>query len=161
MFIVIEGIDRVGKTTLCNKLKEELGLNVLKFDIPKAEESLKDTIYGYIKMLIDLANRDALKETYVIDRFNWTEIVYGCIERGYINKNVMDLEQEMKKHFLMILVKPTDVVMSSKNHGKDLSLHNILFNVIFEFSTLKKFSCDYNTLENAVNFVKEQLEVLK
>ena len=30
MIIIVEGIDRVGKTTLCNRLRQELGYPVFK-----------------------------------------------------------------------------------------------------------------------------------
>ena len=39
--IIIEGIDRVGKTTLCHKIREELGLPVFR-GIYKEIENIKD-----------------------------------------------------------------------------------------------------------------------
>lgn len=154
MIIIVEGIDRVGKTTLCNKLKEKFGYDILKFDKIEAED-VRCANYGSIKMFIEMSKY--LEQNYIIDRFHWTEIVYGACERGYFNNEVLELEKEMvtSDNFILIYMRPLDIEKSSEEHGKDLKGHNLMFEMLYNFSNLRKISCSYKTIDEAVNYISD------
>lgn len=154
--IIVEGIDRVGKTTLVNLLKEKTGLPVLDDSyLYETKDMRKDKRVNVekIKTIVNFA-RD-VSDKFVVDRLHWSEMIYGYCDRGYDNVvPVLDVEDELVKvGAKIILVVPTDIESSSKQHGKDLSKHAELFEALFDDSKMKKFRCDYNTLSDAVRWV--------
>lgn len=154
--IIVEGIDRVGKTTLVNLLKEKTGWPVLDDSyLYETEDMRKDKRVNVekIKTIVNFA-RD-VSDKFIVDRLHWSEMIYGYCDRGYDNVvPVLDIEDELVKvGAKIILVVPTDIKSSSKQHGKDLSKHAELFEAVFDDSKMKKFRCDYNTLSDAVRWV--------
>lgn len=154
--IIVEGIDRVGKTTLVNLLKEKTGLPVLDdLYLYETKDMRKDKRVNVekIKTIVNFA-RD-VSDKFIVDRLHWSEMIYGYCDRGYDNVvPVLDVEDELVKvGAKIILVVPTDIESSSKQHGKDLSKHAELFEAVFDDSKMKKFKCDYNTLSDAVRWV--------
>lgn len=154
--IIVEGIDRVGKTTLVNLLKEKTGWPVLDDSyLYETEDMRKDKRVNVekIKTIVNFA-RD-VSDKFIVDRLHWSEMIYGYCDRGYDNVvPVLDVEDELVKvGAKIILVVPTDIESSSKQHGKDLSKHAKIFEAVFDDSKMKKFRCDYNTLSDAVRWV--------
>lgn len=154
--IIVEGIDRVGKTTLVNLLKEKTGWPVLDDSyLYETKDMRKDKRVNVekIKTIVNFA-RD-VSDKFIVDRLHWSEMIYGYCDRGYDNVvPVLDVEDELiKVGAKIILVVPTDIESSSKQHGKDLSKHAEIFEAVFDDSKMKKFRCDYNTLSDAVRWV--------
>ena len=58
---------------------------------------------------------------------------------------------------VIVLVKPTDIGESSLQHGKDLSRHEQLFELLFNESKLKKISCTYDTIYDAQKWVHDEM----
>lgn len=154
--IIVEGIDRVGKTTLVNLLKEKTGLPVLNDSyLYETSDMRKDKRVNTekIKTIVNVA-RD-VSDKFIVDRLHWSEMIYGYFDRGYDNVvSVLELEEELiKLGAKIILVVPTDIKESSKQHGSDLSQHANMFEAIFDDSKMDKFKCNYNTLSDAVRWV--------
>ena len=157
MFVIIEGIDRVGKTTLANKLEKDLGFNKycinnqFPFDNVAHNVDVNEAILGMMNVC---------KGNVVFDRFHMTEFVYGCFDRGYncyaeylrINERLCKLDD-----CLLVFVRPFDIKRSVEEHGMDLYKHNNLFEELFNKYEGEKISCDYSTLENAVEYIKEKI----
>ena len=156
--IIVEGIDRVGKTTLVNLLKESTNMPVLNdtylYETSNMREDKRVNVEK-IKTIVNFA-RD-VSDKFIVDRLHWSEMIYGYCDRKYDNAvSVLDIEEELiKLGAKVILVVPTDLEESSRQHGNDLSKHARLFEVVFEDSKMKKFKCDYNTLSDAVRWVIE------
>ena len=167
MIIIVEGIDRVGKTTLVNKLSEILDIPVIKQTrIGGNRTSAEDIVsvnYGRAAGLIDFWNHKVFTTDIILDRFFWTEAVYNKCDRC-INcsiaaaKGLDDVMQVVKEKYLIILVDPTDIKWSSEKHGRDLTNHQHWFNKLFDMSGLNKLRCNFNTLNDTVNEVKKILE---
>ena len=156
--IIVEGIDRVGKTTLVNLLRDKTNMPVLNdtylYDTADMRKDKRVNVEK-IKTIVNFA-RD-VNDKFIVDRLHWSEMIYGCCDRKYNNViPVLDIEEELVKlGAKIILVVPTDVVSSSKQHGEDLSKHAKLFDAVFDGSKIDKFKCDYNTLSDAVRWVIE------
>jgi thymidylate kinase len=156
MIVIIEGIDRVGKTTLANKLCKELGFkkfsmkNLFPFDNMPHNVEINNAIVEMLKLCED-------KVDLVFDRFHMTELVYGLIDRkydgtkayGYINGILESLNNTV-----LVAVKPKDIARSSKEHGKDLSKHEEMFEFLFEKYAGNKMLTSYDTLDETVKIVK-------
>lgn len=173
MIIIIEGIDRVGKTTLCNELKNNLP-NALIFKDERMNElerlsnyqklepamSSMNTIINMYEQFKDNCNEDV---TFVLDRFHATEYVYGVLERNYfpaIAKDYFDvIERRLEQlDYLFIFVEPTDLNKSSTEHGKELKMHQKVFSSLFEqIPEKKKIKTDFNHISDVVNDVERRI----
>lgn len=162
MIIVVEGIDRVGKTTLINKLVKECGFKLFKhdeFSYPYQNmdnDNETDKMYQLLKM-IKLINRDA---DIIFDRFAWSDYVYGIVSRNYYKGsaqvNLKAIEILLNDlNALTIYVGPTDIRRSEREHGSSLQEHLVLFNEIFDKTVLRDiYVCNYDTIDQVVNDVK-------
>jgi len=177
MIFIIEGIDRVGKTTLANKLsekfnipiykRERLGGNDVNLDLIAAgnKHAVDRNIFSnYIRAnsLVEFWNSDAFQQNIILDRFHWTESVYSLVDRG--SREPMQymacVEAEMLKNkdkYFIIQVMPTDIKRSSAEHGKDLVKHQVEFDMLYDSSRLNKYRCSYGTIDLCIDEVERRL----
>lgn len=163
MIIIVEGIDRVGKTTLCNIISEELNIPIYnhigKRNLNLINNDIETDLYLQILEICRLTN-----SSIIFDRLYFTDFVYGKIERNYnIDratqnfKEIDDMLSKMEDVFL-IEVLPTDIKRSSEEHGKDLSIYNDEFIKLYVDSKIKnKWRVTFNTLNEAIQFIKSQM----
>lgn len=161
MFVIVEGVDRVGKTTLCDKLVN-LGFIKLKDKFisgtPNAQFSAGklDTAVSYIKQLNDLGYN------IVADRLHLTELVYGTIERNNVEITaITKLDYEIQKMFgadvLLAYVTPLDIKWSSNADGRDLSKYSDFFKECVYNSTInKKYSGNCNSFDLFVDTIMHE-----
>lgn len=170
MVIILEGIDRVGKTTLANRIAEEIGGQVFKAE--RVEDrfcTLKENnaiSYGYCMGQVQLFNNTYANDKdrhIIIDRFHWTEYVYTKIQRdrdldSFYMRNIDAEMLKNKQGYLMILMMPIDIRKCSRMHGSDLTRHQNLFTGIYETSSLLKYKCTYITDDFAIDTVHKFIE---
>ena len=154
--IIVEGIDRVGKTTLVNLIKEKTGLPVLTDNYMLEFSDMRSNSRVNMEKIQTIINvaRDVNKD-FIVDRLHWSEFVYGLLDRGYVHKDeIMLLEKQLVDlDSRIILVTSTDIKESSRQHGKDLAKHSKLFDDLFINTKLKSFRCNYDSLGDAVDWV--------
>lgn len=165
MIIIIEGIDRVGKTTLANKLSKELNIPVFKKDRIGKKDTTYDSMivnFGNASGLLDMWNWKGFKQDIIVDRFHWTESVYGSIERHPETSFYMDIiEKSMllnKEKYLMVYMRPTSIERSSEEHGKDLSEYLKRFDELATNTQLDLIVGDYNQIDEIIKMVKEKVK---
>ena len=176
MIIIVEGIDRVGKTTLCNKISEETKIPVHKYNgiIPYDEMKNKQETD---KTLMLIQTVEELKADLIIDRSYLTDCVYGIVERGYkvgkALKNVRLINKRLQQYadkgnsVFVFLMQPTSLEESSKEHGADLSYYSRMFNEIWQShfalggiksdiigSGFYAKNANYKNIPEVVNFVR-------
>ncbi len=169
MVIILEGIDRVGKTTLVNKLSEELNAEKFKAEridasYNKGESNIFN--YGYCMGQVQLFNKtyaDSKDRHIIIDRFHWTEYVYTKVQRDkrITNCYMKNIESEMlknRKGYLVILMMPVDINVCSRAHGSDLKKHQELFEMAYKDSNLLKYKCTYFSNDMAINVAHKFIE---
>ena len=166
MIIIIEGIDRVGKTTLAQKLSGEFGIPILKQErIGGNEQSTDDSAlinYGRAVGLIDFWNWEGFNQNIIVDRFHWTEAVYSLIDRHSPEVRTMmeNIEVEMLKQkdkYFIIQVMPVDIKWSSRQHGSDLVRHQKEFDDLYNKSKLNKYRCTYYSFDMCINEIERRL----
>ena len=164
--MIIEGIDRVGKTTLANMLSKEFNIPVFKKDRICGNEAKDEEAtafnYGNAAGIVDIWNWKDFKQDMIVDRFHWTESVYGQVERGSNeSRYYMGLIEERmllrKNKYLMIYMRPTSIERSSEEHGKDLSEHLKRFDELATNTQLNLIVGDYNQIYKIVNNVREMV----
>lgn len=165
MIVIIEGIDRVGKTTLCDKLQSEFAGTFVRFrDNTRYAKSHNDMIVNNEKnnTIVSLIE-EGLLDGIILDRFHFTEYIYGMCDRGYNNVDTWDIDRRLSAFDKVVLlyIAPTDVKMSSEQHGENLEQHLKMFEECFSMTGIKhKIKVNFMTLDKAVEFVKKLMEVI-
>jgi len=154
MIVVVEGIDRVGKTTLCKRL-EDKGFWYFKdiWNMVPLDSEVSCYVTGKFDSTLNMLKMLNEKNVnVVIDRLHLTEFVYGCCERGGSNFNIYRKVDEFLAALdcMLVLMSPTDVKESSRQHGSSLTMHNRLFNLCFEESKIK---LKYRTMFDGINYL--------
>jgi len=162
LIVIVEGIDRVGKTTLCNKFVEH-GFKLFKDSYFEGMKITKDVALE--KLNTSLRFLEIFKnENIVIDRFHMTEFVYGALERNYTSFEIEIIDKKLSElDAILILVVPTDksdLKRASEAHGKDLEIYQAIFEAFFKVSTIrKKYTCDFNSINDVVKSLTEQFDI--
>ena len=130
--VIIEGIDRVGKTTLSRDFFDE---GFIKFHDKVDLVSGEARTINYEKINSTIFALEAFKFSnakVLFDRFYLSEYVYGFINRkynSYIETKAFD-DRLTSLKATKILVIPKDkekLAQCSEEHGSDLSEHNQMF----------------------------------
>lgn len=174
MIVILEGIDRVGKTTIAEELRDKLGFKIFKKERtePKgvtmySSNSSEEIInYGNALGIVDIFNWDGFDNNIVVDRFHWTEAIYSKVDRKQFfpelyMKYVEDKMLEKKEKYLIIYVRPTDIKFSTRAHGSDLSEHLKEFELKYKNCKLPKYMTTFYSKDLAVKEVKRRMEELK
>jgi thymidylate kinase len=162
MFIVIEGCDKSGKSTLANAISEKFGCKIVHFGKPKKHPATEYAEYA-------LSNNDNL----VLDRFYLGELVYGPLLRGKCGINPLEfatLERILRKKQAILIQTTTDVTLANKRlavstqHEAVDNLQNekaaLGFSQVIGRSNIQKIiKYDGSTRENLDNLLR-QLEQL-
>lgn len=99
MIVIVEGVDRVGKTTLCEMIEEKYreSMNFMRFR--------DDTRYAH-NYLVRAVNTEKINtlqnliesgfvDNIILDRYHMTEFVYGACDRGYNNGDMFDIDRRL------------------------------------------------------------------
>lgn len=99
MIIIVEGVDRVGKTTLCEMIEEYYA------DIMNIRRFKDDTryVHNYLNKEVNTEKNNTIVnmieqgviENIILDRFHITEFVYGVVERSYKNVDMIDIDRRL------------------------------------------------------------------
>jgi len=162
LIIIVEGIDRVGKTTLCNLLSERLGYPIFKDSVFTNYTGMTARTI-YFEKLFSSINMLKCIDNIIIDRFHLTEFVYGRCNRGYDNYDIEKIDKMLKlMNCLLVLVEPESddrLNISSEQHGSSLSEHYNLFKIAFESSSIKfKLNTDFNSFDEHISQIKELID---
>lgn len=170
MIIIVEGIDRVGKTTLCDKIIDKYkDYNFRRFrdDTRYAHShNFKDVNTEKINTLQNLIE-EGFVDNVILDRYHMTEFVYGGCDRQYKNDDMYDIDRRLAalpkrdRHpiqVVLIYMVPTDIERSSAEHGKNLARHLRWYESFYETTRIKnKVRVDYFTMDEALAFIDQIL----
>ena len=166
MIIIIEGIDRVGKTTLADAIKEKFNIPIFKQERvggnDLSTQFMSDVNYGSTLGQIRFWNWSGFNDHIIVDRFHWTEAVYSLIDRNNDKpmEHIPSIEAYMsqcKDKYLIVQVMPTDIEWSSTQHGADLSRHQAQFDMLYDKCNLNKCRCDRFSYDYVLNKIGHYL----
>ncbi len=161
--IMIEGIDRVGKTTLANMLRKDYGFKVFK------DKSFYQNIDMYASVEKVITFLEMVKQmdlTVICDRSYLSEVVYSVADRHHspiqahmyfdiITNYIRNLMNDGNLSVLLIYVKPSNINLSGKLHGCLQSKHNELYDAYYDIIGFDKKVCQWETLGTTVKEIKE------
>lgn len=148
--IIIEGADRIGKTSLCGTLETHLGIKIYKrpsdgFDFTR----LRCGGVG-LETCELLSHLRKTGESIIFDRLHLSEYVYGKLDRMYNEWDNICWFDAMESFMqgldvTLIIGRPVDEGWSSMKHGKSIKMYDELFVKIAEHSRIpKKFEYHWN-----------------
>ena len=157
MIIIVEGIDRVGKTTLVNRIAERFNYKIFK-DTPIHDHSYKnsDIMSEKLNQLVLLIEGKFITDA-ILDRGYWTEYVYGQINRHYINNDILDFDRRLGKldNVIQIYVQPEDIKWSSEMHGSDLSEHNKLMDKVMFTTNVRTIKTSFTKFDETMKLLED------
>jgi thymidylate kinase len=169
MLIIFSGVDKVGKSTIINRLKSKMKqLQMIKFKGPHkrgipVNEWASESIIFHRSILRFHESLERDNNLVLLDRFYPDEVVYSQVLR---NKTLWYEYAELDKRFAnigtkFVYVKPHDLnVLKTRYETEELTkwsevskLLN-MFEVFYEYTSLDKIVIDQNTVENfTLNFI--------
>ena len=157
MIVVVEGIDRVGKTTLVNKLVKA-GFIKLKdeFIINEFVEKFDDYSIGKCESFVQAAkNLEEQGHNVVIDRLHLTEYVYGTIRnRGVNEQAVWAIDMILTNlNALLCYVRPSNIEISNNEAGLNQEKYDEMFEFATKLSSIRSVVTDYNHLDEAFDTI--------
>lgn len=170
--IVVEGIDRVGKTTIANMIRNNLNIEPrLKFKLFKHDESFisydqmdSDNEADKMSQLLTIA--ETFNNDIMFDRFHLSDFVYGVVNRGYkfrnAYNNMLSIDNRLSQmQSVLVYVRPVSLKRSSDEHGSSLEMHHRLMEAAFEDSFMNKIEVDYNVVKDEEYFNCMMSDILK
>ena len=139
MILIVEGSNRVGKTTFINELKAICDLNEKPIFVHDKRYVVNDNFLD-IELTAEQMMRDAnerhkaelnvllsLNQSFpemliVLDRFHLSELVYGQVYRHYRNKGCIDLDKFLFEKDVLLLFIKSEYMHISDIEKKDLYL---------------------------------------
>lgn len=188
MVIIVEGIDRVGKTTLCEMIEERYRDSI---DFRRFRDDTR-YIHNHLNREVNTEKINTLQnlleagliDNVILDRYHITEFVYGAIERSYKNVDMYDIDKRLAEldkkdtvdedeidpgmsfdghehnDVVLIYVVPVDIKMSSTEHGYNLERHLKWYNDFYDNTLIKnKIKVDYESLGLALDFIDDLLGI--
>ena len=158
MIIIVEGIDRVGKTTLCERIAKETGYPIAHRASGLYDNANDEMNWDKIASHVQLMSQNVIPNA-IMDRFHLSQFAYSIAERGAkayeahanmrkVEKMLLGMEQSVR----LIYVVPDSIRESSKAHGSDLSLVHAVMAIGYSLSIIKKTSCTYEDITGVQRF---------
>ena len=152
MIIIVEGIDRVGKSTLCNMLVDN-GYKLINNKCKNYQHTVLRHELENERIKAQLSILEALPEdvSLVLDRFHFSQYVYGIVNRNLTDLDMLEIDERLSKlNAVLIFVNPTDISRSSIEHGGDLTEHQKLFDFCKSVTLMRYLETDYNNLQDVI-----------
>lgn len=159
--LMIEGVDRIGKSTLSKYFMDDHGFRMVHMEKPEGNDSKQRAFYqkGSYKMLFDMiracggSNRDS---RILLDRAHLGELVYGPIYRGDSGLDldyIYEMEDTVKSGpvgLILLVHRDLDVVKRRDDGGgfdiDKMAEEQAAFEEAFDRSGLKKVKIDVTHL---------------
>ena len=183
--IIIEGVDKSGKSTIIEKMKNqfEYGLAIKNMIKPKdASEEETERIIDMYDQILRISNQSDLRNPsnhnfiYILDRFYQSEIVYSILrgndrfeEERFMA--VVDLwENKIAKDTLLVLLETDPAIVAERFKickedfvkEEQIKMLQERYNRCFEMSKLPKIKLDTTQLgiEKSLELIKQEIAKL-
>lgn len=161
--VIIEGVDRIGKTTLCKALQSDFNFKI--FDRPSdgfnfAKLKCGDVGFDICKTLKRFRDN---KQSIIFDRLHLSEYVYGKLDRKYDERDNVywfDVAEMFMEELdvTLILGRPCDLAFTNNANHKDVTPYDEVFLNMYLHSKIRKkcmyrydhFDRDYVDICNAI-----------
>ena len=161
MIVVVEGIDRVGKTTLVNSLKKQGFVDMKdEFIIDKSFVSnFPDYSLGKCDSFVAIAKKlNSEGKNVVIDRLHFTELVYGKTVRNSANViGCLAIDMCLANlGAVLCIMEPTNIDLSNELAGENQSEKNELFDIYSKLSSMNVIYSNFKMIEATTSYLCKQ-----
>lgn len=163
MILLVEGIDRVGKSTLCDKLSKTTGAVVFRANSTQFVRNSSKDIYNEADKAYKLYKlaHDAGSDV-IFDRMHLSDAVYAILRRGFdlessleVFKNVDEVASAYGVN--VIYIKPDEqggLSRCEKMAGESLEQDLKLFDRVYDKSVCNKVCIHTSDIDDAIDAIK-------
>lgn len=157
MILIIEGIDKVGKSTLQNRLAAEF--NLCKLPNPSLLEHTEELEAGIIDHNIKFMEKyGSLCAGFVVDRLHISELVYGKLRRNYESRYFDEFDNRLKAlGAIIIYMEPVDFIKTERLHGDCLCKDSEEFDKAIRRTKCEVVKTNYKGTEDLVKWLSNYL----
>jgi len=164
MIVIVEGVDRVGKTTLINKLNKEIPSMILK-DANICSKDYKDKdfkVFSLGKLDTSVCFLEQLSDDMnliLVDRLHLTELAYGiALKRGTEQEKIQELDDRLAEMgAILIYVDPAHPEWSDEQAGEDQTERVEILRGLYNTTKLEKYRTNFEELDEMVRILKNRL----
>lgn len=164
MLLIVEGIDRVGKSTMCKELSKQFG-GIPVYEEIRFDNSIKDSDNETDKILSMLNILKHVGGDLIFDRLHLTDFAYGIEKRKYkrekAKNNLLKIDEFIQENFksITVIVNPISIEKSSNEHGENLRI--IQNNFLLALQELdpkcdRFYYCNYITIWETARKIREE-----
>lgn len=163
MIFLVEGIDRVGKSTLCDKLSKETGAVVFRANSTQFISNSDKDIYNEADKAYKLYKlaHDTCSDV-VFDRMHLSDAVYATSRRWYDLESSLDVfkkvDEVASQYGVSILyIKPDEqggLSRCEKMAGESLEHDLELFDRVYGMSICNKVCIHTSDIDDAIDAIK-------
>ena len=157
MIFLIDGVDRVGKTTLAEKIADFENLPIVHNATGlygyEDDSHNWDRLFAFLQLIDSGAVKNA-----IFDRFHLTQYAYSVLDRNYIrenaeyfNRRVDDwLSRYVDPIITLIYVSPDDMRRVNREAGRDLTEHDhMIYEAVKRSKIGNRYMCDLQDIKNS------------
>lgn len=127
MIIILEGVNKTGKTSFLNVLEHKLNVGLRYYNrkhlnnYKNKPEMMKLVTEVQLRTILELT--PGMKNNVIFDRFHITEKVYGKIDRGYDMEYFKEIDEELvRQGAKMIYFVDSNANINARNN-RDMSAY--------------------------------------
>ena len=157
MVIILEGVNKVGKTTVADMLKT-IGFmtyynrQLLTFENTHSAKWHTKGQIDAITQMLNLMHESEVNIDFVLDRFHLSEMVYGKLDRKYAATYLKAVDERLAKIGAKLIYMVDDIESVNQRTGKDMYSYCVAFDQAFIESKMDK------TMYNLKNPISELLK---
>lgn len=163
MIFLVEGIDRVGKSTLCDKLSKVTGAVVFRANstqfVSNSDKDIyneADKAYKLYKLAYDIGS-DA-----IFDRMHLSDVVYATLRRGFDLESSFEVFKKIDEvanvyGVNVIYIKPDEqggLSRCEKMAGESLEQDLKFFDRVYDMSICNKVCIHTSDIDDAIDAIK-------
>lgn len=169
--IILEGLSRTGKSTICKSLSEKFKLRNISIKNKMPENvSLPDFYHG-IHVVMNEIYREFPEETFILDRSFLSELVYSKFFDRTTHQKEDSIISDLlfDNNFILIYLKNTHedyqkrgpkdrIVYSKEDYEKQTDLFDWFFSVYKENIDTESWQNRFIELNTSINSIEECIE---
>ena len=176
--IIIEGVDKSGKSTIIEKMKNQFEHGLAIKNMIKPRDASSEETERILDMYDHILRISSCEEcTYILDRFYQSEIVYSVLRGNdrFKDESFMDVVDDWERaiaHNTLFVLLETDPEIVAERFRKcnedfvkedQIKMLQERYNKCFEMSKLPKIKLDTTELgiEKSLELIKQEIAKLK
>lgn len=163
MIVILEGVNRVGKTTLADRLEQFGYMRFKDNSINEIPEEIDRQSYcrGGLNGMVNMLKFVPESTNLVFDRFHLTELAYGFVERSYVADYFLEIDKRLKEMGVLLVQMWDNIEKVNERAGKDMGPLSTMMGLAYQMSSLRKTKYNLNQpIGELMRWIKDETQQL-